>query len=238
MKGYIHSIETFGAVDGPGVRFVVFMQGCPLRCLFCHNPDSWKIKDGKLVSLNSLVREIKKYKNYIEGVTLSGGEPLMQPKFTFKLVKKIKKLGLNVAIDTSGSIPLNITKKIIDLADYILLDIKGLDNDLNIKITGMSNENTLKTLNYCEEINKSIWIRQVVVPGLTLSEDYLTNLAKFLTSYKNIKSVDLLPFHKFGEFKWKELGEDYKLYETPEPTREEIIKAREIFAKYNLPIVM
>lgn len=238
MKGYIHSIETFGAVDGPGVRFVVFMQGCPLRCLFCHNPDSWKIKDGKLVSVNSLVREIKKYKNYIEGVTLSGGEPLMQPKFAFKLVKKIKKLGLNVAIDTSGSIPLNITKKIIDLADYILLDIKGLDNDLNIKITGMSNENTLKTLNYCEEINKSIWIRQVVVPWLTLSEDYLTNLAKFLTSYKNIKSVDLLPFHKFGEFKWKELGEDYKLYETPEPTREEIIKAREIFAKYNLPIVM
>ena len=239
MKGYIHSIETFGAVDGPGIRYVVFMQGCPLRCLFCHNPDSWKLKDGKKMSVKELITDIKKYTNYIKsgGVTISGGEPLMQPKFTLKLIKAIKKLGINVAIDTAGSLPLKVSKKILQEVDLVLLDIKGLDDELNLKLTGAHNYNTLQTLEYCQQINKDVWIRQVVVPGYTLSDEYLTKLAEFLSKYKCVKNVDLLPFHKFGEFKWKTLNLDYKLYNTKEPTKDEIKRAKEIFKKFNLPIL-
>jgi len=237
LKGYIHSIETFGAVDGPGIRYIIFLQGCPLRCIFCHNPDSWKLKDGKKVSVNKLVKDIKKYKNYICGVTLSGGEPLMQPKFTLKLIKAIKKLGLTVALDTAGSLPIKTSQKIIDASDLVILDIKGLTEELNKKITGATNKNTLATLDYCEQINKDVWIRQVIVPNYTLDEKYLNELAQFLTKFKCVKSVDLLPFHKLGEHKWKTLNLDYKLYGTPSPTQEQMQLARQVFKKHNLPMV-
>ncbi len=235
MKGYIHSVETFGAVDGPGIRYVVFMQGCPLRCIYCHNPDSWKTKTGSLQSVTQVVNGIKPYLNYIKngGVTISGGEPLLQHKFVFKLIKRLHKLNLNVAIDTAGSLPLKKVKKVVDVADMLLLDIKSLNNELNKTITGAQNLNTLQTLNYCEKINKPVWIRHVIVSGYTLNYDELENLAKFLVNYKCVKRVDLLPFHKMGEYKWKELGIEYKLYDVPTPTIAEIEKANKIFKKYN-----
>lgn len=237
MKGYIHSVETFGAVDGPGLRYVVFMQGCPLRCLYCHNPDSWKLKEGKKTSVKELVADIKKYKNYINGVTLSGGEPLMQPKFALSLIKAIKKLGLNVAIDTAGSFPLSFSKCVIDACDLVILDIKSIDNALCKELTGMENKNNISTLEYCESINKDVWIRQVVVPGYTLDENYLTKLAKFLSKFSCVKTVDLLPFHKFGEFKWQTLEYEYKLKSTKEPTKEEMEKAKQIFKEFGIELL-
>lgn len=239
MKGYIHSFESFGAVDGPGVRYVVFMQGCPLRCLYCHNPDSWKAKTGERWSVDKVVKRIKPYLNYIKtgGVTISGGEPLMQSHFVLKLIKKLHKLKLHVAIDTAGSLPLEISKKVLDEADLILLDIKALDDQLCKTITGASNKNNLETLNYLESINKPVWIRHVVVPGYTLNLANLMNLANTLKNYKCVKQIDLLPFHKMGEFKWEELGIEYKLAETPATSEEEIVKARKIFKKAGLPIV-
>jgi len=238
MKGYIHSVETFGAVDGPGIRYVVFLQGCPLRCQYCHNPDTWKLKDGKVTSVRKIVKKIKPYLNYIKdgGVTISGGEPLLQAKFVYRLIKKLHKLNINVAIDTAGSLPLSVSKKVIDICDLVLLDIKALENELHKEVSGNSNINMLETLNYCEKIHKDVWIRHVVVPGLTFNENKLEELAKFLTNYKCVKNVELIGFHKMGEYKWKELKLDYKLYKTPEASNEQMQTAKKIFEKYELPI--
>ena len=236
MKGYIHSVETFGAVDGPGIRYVIFLQGCPYRCIFCHNPDSWKMKEGKRTSVKQVVKGILPYVNYIEGVTISGGEPLLQSKFVLKLIKRIHKLGLTVAIDTAGSVPLRVSQKVLEKCDLVLMDIKGLSDNLNKTITGFSNKYPQQTLKYLEQISKPVWIRQVVVPGYTLSTKYLTELAKFLRTLKCVENIDLLPFHKMGEYKWKDMGLDYKLYNTPAPTKEQMEKARGIFEKYKLPI--
>ena len=239
MKGYIHSVETFGSVDGPGIRYIVFMQGCPLRCLYCHNPDSWKLKDGEQVTVKKLVSDILEYKRFVlsGGVTLSGGEPLVQKRFVLKLIKELKKHKIHVAIDTAGSLPIRESKEIIDHADLIILDIKSLDKEQCKELTGMSNKNTLATLDYCEKTNKPVWIRHVVVPGYTLKINKLKELAKFLKQYKTIKTVDLLPFHKFGEYKWDNLGYDYKLKKTAAPSSESMTKVRNIFKKEGLPVI-
>lgn len=238
MKGFIHSIETFGAVDGPGIRYVVFMQGCPLRCLFCHNPDSWKINSGKKMSVGELIKDIKSYENYIKdgGVTFSGGEPLLQAEFVEKTTKKLKKMGFHVAIDTAGTIPLEKSQKAIELCDLVLLDVKAFDSALYQTITGGSDLNNKATLEFCEKIKKPVWVRHVVVPSYTLDEKHLESLAIYLSKFSCIENVELLPFHKMGEFKWKELGFDYKLYETQPPTQEEMEKVKAIFRKYNLPV--
>ena len=238
MQGFVHSVETFGAVDGPGIRYVVFMQGCPIRCIFCHNPDSWKIGAGKKMSVGQLVQDIKPYINYIKdgGVTFSGGEPLLQYKFIEKAIKKLHRLGLHVAIDTAGSLPLEKTKKAIEKCDMILLDVKAFDAGIYREVTGGSNQNNKKILAYCESIKKPVWIRHVVVPGVTMQENHLEALAKYLTQFTCIQNVELLPFHKMGEYKWQELGYEYKLYNTPAPTAEEMQKVKAIFKKHNLPV--
>ena len=238
MKGFIHSVETFGAVDGPGIRYVIFMQGCPIRCQYCHNPDTWKVCGGTKISISKIVKDIKPYLNYIKngGVTISGGEPLLQADFVYKLIKKLHKIGVSVAIDTAGSLPLDKTKKAIDESDMLLLDIKALDDDVHKKVTGTSNKNMFETLNYCEKSNKPVWVRHVVVPGLTYDEEKLEELAKFLVNYKCVKNIELIGFHKMGEFKWKELCLDYKLYNTPEASKEQMKTAKQIFKKYKLPI--
>lgn len=239
MKGYIHSFESFGAVDGPGVRYVVFMQGCPLRCQYCHNPDTWKLKYGKQYTVKQVVEKIKPYLNYVKegGVTISGGEPLVQKEFVLKLIKALHKLNIHVAIDTAASLPLSSTKKVLKAADLILLDIKAADDNLHKEITGLTNKNTFESLDYLESIQKPVWVRHVIVPNLTLIEERLTLLAEKLKAYTCIKQIDLLPFHKLGEYKWKELGLDYKLTNTLAPNREEIEKAKSIFEAFNLPIV-
>ena len=237
MKGYIHSVETFGSVDGPGIRYVIFMQGCPLKCLYCHNPDSWKLKDGKVKSVKEIVKDVLDYSSFISsgGVTISGGEPLLQAKFVLNLIKGLKKHNLHIAIDTAGSIPLKQSKPVLDACDLVMLDIKELDDSDHKTLTGLSNANTLETLSYLESIKKPVWIRHVVLPSYTLNEEKLTKLANYLKEFKNIEKVDLLPFHKYGEFKWENLGYEYKLGKIQPPTEKEMKKVKQIFIDAGLP---
>lgn len=235
--GRIHSIETFGALDGPGIRYVVFLQGCPLRCAYCHNPDTWDAKGGREISAAALVKDILRYKNFIAsgGVTLSGGEPLMQADFCREVLRLCRQEHLHTAIDTSGAIPLSVSKPAIDMADLLLLDIKALDAALSAELTGRDNRNTIETLHYCELVGKRVWLRHVIVPGITLERARLERLADFLVPYSCIDRVELLPFHKMGAYKWETLGIDFTLKDTPEPTEEEVEAAKKIFLARGLP---
>lgn len=240
VKGRIHSVETFGAVDGPGIRYVVFFQGCRLRCLYCHNPDSWALGGGKEVTVGELLADIEHYRNFIKGggVTLSGGEPLLQPDFAAALLRGCKRLGFHTALDTAGSVLLNVSQNVIDEADMLLLDMKSNDPALCETLTKSENALSLsmKTLEYCEQTNKPVWIRHVLVPGYTLSAPLLKKLANYLSGFSCIQRVDLLPFHKMGEFKWAELHEPYELTDTPAPSSEELKLANDIFKAYHLMV--
>ncbi|GMQ60813.1 pyruvate formate-lyase-activating protein [Vallitalea maricola] len=239
--GKIHSIETCGTVDGPGIRFVIFMQGCPLRCKYCHNPDTWKLGDGEEKTVEELILEIKKYKSYMKfsggGVTVTGGEPLLQGKFVTELFKRCKEEGIHTAVDTSGYIFNDTTKEVLDYTDLVLLDIKCYDSDRYKYITGVSLDPTISFMNYLGELNKPVWIRYVLVPGLSDNEEHIKNLSIFLSNFNNIERIELLPFHKMGEFKWEELGYTYELGDTKEPTKEEVIKAMSIIKEHNLGVV-
>jgi len=238
ITGKIHSIETCGTVDGPGIRFVIFTQGCPLRCQYCHNPDTWKFDDGKDITVDELMEEIKKYKSYMNysggGVTASGGEPLLQPKFIKELFKRCKEEGIPTALDTSGYIDLDIAKDVLEYTDLVLLDIKSVEKELFKEITGVSVNRTLKLARYLSDIGKPMWIRYVLVPGLTDNVELIDDLGEFLSSLKSIEKVEVLSFHKMGEYKWEELGYNYKLKDTPGATEEDAKKAVEILKKYNL----
>lgn len=240
VTGRIHSIETCGTVDGPGIRFVIFTQGCPLRCQYCHNPDTWKITDGKTITVEELIKEIEKYKSYIKfsggGVTVTGGEPLMQPQFVKELFYQCKQKGIHTALDTSGYIPLEHAKEVLEYTDLVLLDIKSFDPQVYKDLTGVSNEPTLKLAQYLSDNNKPMWIRFVLVPNLTNNPVHIDALAAFLSNLKNIEKIEILPFHKMGEYKWEELGYPYQLKDTPTPSKEMINNAKEIFKKYNLKI--
>lgn len=238
VKGRIHSIESFGAVDGPGVRFVVFFQGCPLRCLFCHNPDSWNFAEGEEKTAGQMVDQIMDYRSFIAkgGVTLSGGEPTAQPEFCHAILTLCKQQGLHTAIDTSGGVPLSVSKPCIDAADMLLLDIKDLAPEGCLELTGRSNENALEILNYCESVNKPIWVRHVCVPGYTLKTEKLEKLADFLKGYSCVEKVELIPFHQMGSYKWDYVDTPYRLNDTPVPTQEEMKAAKEIFVSRGLQV--
>jgi len=212
MVGHIDSIETLGLVDGPGIRVVVFLQGCPLRCLFCHNPETWCIDDKFLITPDDLVRHIYKYRNYFGtdgGVTFSGGEPLFQHDFLLECLKLCKKMGINTCLDTAGSCL--YYEDILKYVDLVLFDVKGLDNDGYKKMTGQDISNSLKFLDYCQSINKKMWIRQVIVPGINDNIEYIKKLKKFIEPLKNIEKVELLPYHLLGVSKYKQLGIPYRL---------------------------
>lgn len=234
--GYIHSVESFGALDGPGVRYVLFLQGCPLRCLFCHNPDSWAVGRGQPIGSADVVRDILRYRHFIEkgGVTLSGGEPLMQPEFVAAILEGCRENGLHTALDTSGGVPLLACRQAVDAADMLLLDMKAADEALFRRITGRSMDNTLEILEHCEDTGKRVWIRHVLVPGLTLEETQLHALGRLLRRYGCIERVELLPFHKMGEYKWEPLGAPYTLSETQPPPAEAVDRARELLRGYGL----
>ena len=236
VTGRIHSIESFGTLDGPGIRYVLFLQGCPLRCLYCHNVDSRSPEAGRTMTAGEALADILTYRPYIRrgGVTLSGGEPLLQPEFACEVLDGCRAHQLHTAIDTSGAIPLDQSRPAIDRADLILLDIKAIDDDLCVALTGASNRNTLATLEYCEATRKAVWIRHVLVPGYTLDEARLTRLADHLWRYSCIRKIDLLPFHKMGEYKWEALQCPYELLDTQPPTEEEMRQARAIFQSRGL----
>lgn len=234
LKGKIHSFESFGTVDGPGIRFVVFMQGCSLQCKYCHNRDTWSMMSGKEYTVQELVDRILKYHNYFSqsggGVTISGGEPLLQLDFLTALFKELKKYHIHTTIDTSGNILLSDrVKKLIDLTDLFLLDIKCINDEKAIWLTGVSNEKELEFARYLSSIQKPMWIRQVLVPGITDDEKDLMTLKKFIDSLgSSVKKIEILPYHDVGKFKWKELGYKYELENIPLPTAEDIRKAKRI----------
>lgn len=234
IKARVHSIESFGAVDGPGVRFVLFLQGCHLRCLYCHNPDSWDLLGGVEISLKNILKNILAFKKFYKkgGVTISGGEPMLQHEFLYELLTALNVLGLHSAIDTNGFIDLKFSQKCIDKADMLLLDIKELSSDDCIKLTEYSNQNALKTLDYCESVKKCVWIRFVCVPNYTLKDEKLHKLGQLLQKYSCVERVDLIPFHQLGSYKYKALNISYKLESTPTPSESEMKNARAILNGY------
>ena len=232
MEGRIHSFESLGAVDGPGVRFVVFMQGCSLKCKYCQNRDTWNLKGGTTYSSDEIVEKILRYKNYIMpngGVTISGGEPLLQTKFLIELFTKLKKYNLHTCIDTSGSVVLtDEIKELIDLTDLFLLDIKCINDEKAINLTGVSNKKELEFARYLSNINKTMWIRQVLVPGYTDDEQDLIKLKEFISTLKSVEKVEVLPYHDLGKFKWEQLGEVYPLEKVRTANNDDVKSAKEI----------
>ena len=229
--GRIHSIETFGTVDGPGIRFIVFTQGCPLRCLYCHNPDCRSAHDGKEVTVDYLISEIKKCKSFIRkgGVTVSGGEPLIQPEFTKEIFRRCHELGLHTALDTSGYCAIDIAKSVLEEADLVLLDIKSYKPELFYQVTHVSIEPTLAMARYLSDINKPAWIRFVLVPHLTDDLENIHQLADFVATLTNVERLEVLPFHKMGEYTWEQLGLPYSLRDTPPASPELVDQAIVIF---------
>lgn len=232
MEGRIHSFESLGAVDGPGVRFVVFMQGCNLKCKYCQNRDTWNLKGGTTYSSDEIVEKILRYKNYIipnGGVTISGGEPLLQAKFLIELFTKLKKYNIHTCIDTSGSVVLtDEIKELINLTDLFLLDIKCINDEKAINLTGVSNKKELEFARYLSNINKTMWIRQVLVPGYTDNEQDLIKLREFISTLKSVEKVEVLPYHDLGKFKWEQLGEVYPLEKVRTANNDDVKRAKEI----------
>lgn len=215
MLGKIHSFETLGAVDGPGIRYVVFMQGCSLRCKYCQNRDTWDISGGTEYTVDEVYNKIVRYKNYIMkngGVTISGGEPLLQTEFLIELFKKLKKDGIHTCIDTSGCVTIDDKmKELISLTDLFLLDIKCINNAVCKELTGVSNEKELKFAKYLSDNGKKMWIRQVLVPAITDNENDLKELSKFIKSLNGVEKVEVLKYHDLGRFKWEKLNLKYPL---------------------------
>jgi len=231
ILGKIHSIETCGTVDGPGIRFVLFTQGCPLRCQYCHNPDSWSYETDNLMSVKDVLEKYDGVKEFCKGgITVTGGEPLLQIDFITELFKESKKRDIHTALDTSGLLfNRNNTNKIDELLKYtslVLLDIKHIDEDEHIKLTQHSNKNILDFAKYLSEKNIPAWIRHVVVPSITDNEIYLSKLGEFLADLKNIKALDVLPYHDMAISKYESLNIDYPLKGVPALEKEEAIKAR------------
>jgi pyruvate formate lyase activating enzyme len=234
VKGYVHSYESGAMVDGPGIRFVIFFSGCPLRCQYCHNPDTWDMKKGGTQTDSSdILAKIKSTSGFIKssggGVTISGGEPLMQPEFLAEILKGCKEIGLNTAVDTSGYLVKNLNDEILKNTDLFLVDIKSYNAKTYKEVTGAELAPTLEFIGKLQQYNKHMWIRFVLVPGLTDNLDDIQNMAVYVSKIKNVDRLEVLPFHKLGEFKWKELGYDYKLSNTKIPTIELVEKVKKIF---------
>lgn len=235
IKGRIHSFESFGTVDGPGIRFVVFMQGCPLRCLYCHNRDTWDAKGGKEYSPEGVIEELKKYMNYIKfsggGITVSGGEPTLQAEFVAEVFKRAKDLNVHTALDTSGFADIDKVRDLLDYTDLVLLDIKHALDEKHIRITGVGNEKIKRFAMYLSEKGIPIWIRYVMVPGLTDDIEDLTAASDFIRQLKTVEKVEVLPYHKMGAFKWEKLGVKYELEGVREPNADEVNKAMDILGR-------
>jgi pyruvate formate lyase activating enzyme len=238
MKGHIHSFETFGTKDGPGIRFVFFMQGCPLRCLYCHNPDTWRPNEAKYeLTPQQALDEVIKVKAFVKGgVTVSGGEPMMQPEFVLELFKLCKTAGIHTAIDTSGFLFNDKTKEVLSYTDLVLLDIKHINPNKYKELTARPLEPTLNFIEYLAEVNKPVWLRYVLVPHFTDNEEDLHRWAQYVSQFKNVERVDILPFHQMGIHKWEQIGQEYKLKDINSPSNQELNKAEAIFKSYGLNV--
>lgn len=237
---YIHSYETFGTVDGPGLRYVVFLQGCPLRCQYCHNCDTWHRKDARIIeTAEQTFERIRRYKHYYlfaGGVTVTGGEPLMQPEYVRSLFKLCKRDSLHTAADTSGYCLNDHVKAALEYTDLVLLDIKAIHEDRHKTLTGVPLSPILTFLDYTVSINKPLWIRHVIVPGITDSTGDLEKLADLIKTIPTVEKVDLLAYHTLGAFKWKEMGMVYPLEGVPPLSAEQFAAAKAIFKERGLPL--
>lgn len=216
MIGFIDSIETMGLVDGPGIRFVTFLKGCKLRCAFCHNPEMWINDNSIQMTSEELLTKILKYRHYYTdgGVTFSGGEPLLQKDFLIDILKKCKMVNLHTAIDTAG-VGNGDYEEVLKYTDLVILDIKALDSENYQKITGHDMDEFNKFLNVCLQMNKKLWIRQVIIPGINDNIDYILKLKEFLKDLSNVEKIELLPYHLYGVDKYNKLNLDYKLKDVP-----------------------
>ncbi|WP_455249179.1 pyruvate formate-lyase-activating protein [Ruminococcus sp.] len=236
MEGHIHSTESFGTVDGPGIRFVVFFQGCPMRCLYCHNPDTWTVGGGdqNLRSVESLLKEYDGIKEFLHdgGITATGGEPLLQMPFLTELFEAAKKKGIHTCLDSCGITFRQERRaefdRLMAATDLVMLDIKHIDDAEHQKLTGQSNKHILEFAEYLKEKNVPVWIRHVVVPTITLNDEYLYRLGYFIGGLDNLKALDVLPYHTMGEVKYQNLGIDYPLKGIPAATKEEAEHAKEV----------
>lgn len=228
----VHSLETFGAVDGPGIRFILFLQGCHLQCKYCHNRDTWDMNGGSYKSLDDIFDMIMKYKNYITpngGVTVSGGEPLLQVKFLIELFTKLKKKKIHTCIDTSGMVAItDDIKHLLSLTDLVLLDIKHIDSKKCKDLVGFDNKLELEFAKYLSDNNIPIWIRQVLVPGYTDDQNDLLKLKEFISSLNTVQKVEILPYHSIGKYKWTNLGFEYALDGVRDANNEDVQRAKKV----------
>ena len=236
-KGFVHSVESFGSVDGPGIRFLIFLQGCPMRCQFCHNHDSWKTGIGEERTADELLDQAERFRAYWGdngGITVSGGEALLQIDFLLELFEKAKQRGIGTCLDTSAQL---FTRKspffekferLMELTDTVLLDIKHIDDEEHRKLTRHSNANILDCARYLSEIDKPVWIRHVLIPGITDKDEYLVRLRDFLSTLHNIERIEVLPYHTLGVYKYEKLGIDYPLKDVQPPAAERVANANDI----------
>ncbi|MDB8805537.1 pyruvate formate-lyase-activating protein [Romboutsia sp. 1001216sp1] len=240
IKGRVHSIETFGTVDGPGIRFIVFMQGCPLRCKYCHNRDTWDAKGGKKYTTDELITEVLKYSSYMKfsggGLTVSGGEATLQPEFVAELFAKAKKNGIHTCLDTSGFVDIDKIDPILDNTDLVLLDLKHMIDDKAKDLTGVTIQKTLKLAKHLDERNIPVWIRHVLVPGITDDRENLEALGKFVSTLNNVDRLELLPYHTIGVHKWESMGIEYELKGVPDATPEDIKKASQVLKEFGVEV--
>ncbi len=238
MNGLIHSFESFGTVDGPGIRFVIFFKGCPLRCKYCHNPDTWNREGATEYSVDDIYKQAIRYKNYWSnegGITITGGEPLAQMDFAIELLKKFHENGVNTAVDTSGFIfnpdseeSIKKHEELIKYADLFLLDIKQIYPLKHKELTGVSNDHTLAFAKWLSDHDKHMWIRHVLVPGITTDEQELRDLKAFIDTLKTVDKVEVLPYHTLGKVKYEKLGIPYPLEGVEPPTKEQVTLAKNI----------
>ncbi|WP_242839525.1 pyruvate formate-lyase-activating protein [Butyrivibrio sp. NC2002] len=236
-EGRIHSIETFGSVDGPGVRFIIFLKGCNLRCKYCHNADTWNPESKDIRTPSALLDQAERYRSYWGeegGITVSGGEPLLQLPFLIELFKEAKERGIDTCIDTAAE-PFTFEEPffsqfetLMKYTDRLLVDIKHIDENEHIKLTGKTNKNILECFRYLSDIGKPIWIRHVLVPGITDNDEYLKKTREFIDTLSNVERVDVLPYHSLGQFKWEELGIEYGLKDVEAPSPDRIENAKKI----------
>lgn len=236
VQGYVHSLESFGSVDGPGVRYVIFLAGCAMRCQFCHNPDTWNMQTGTPYTTDALLEKAMRYRSYWGengGITVSGGEPLLQIDFLIELFRKAKEQGIHTTLDTSGN-PFTREEpffgkfqELMKYTDLFLLDIKQIDDEQHKILTGCTNQNILDLARYLSDEKKPVWIRHVLVPQRSDNDEYLDRLRAFLDTLQNVERVEVLPYHTLGVYKWKELGLSYPLEGIDPPTKERIENAKE-----------
>lgn len=242
VRGYIHSVETVGSVNGPGVRYTVYMSGCPLRCLYCHNPDTWEMRLGEHVDVETVLADLAKYAEFIEvaggGLTVSGGEPLLQPRFVGALFGAVKdRWGMSTVLDTSGYLGARATDDLLDRTDLVLLDIKSGDPQAYRRVTSGELAPTLEFARRLSDRGNHMWVRYVLVPGLTDAPDNIAAVADFVATLDGVDRVEIMPYHDFGRQKYEALGWPYRLADVAPPTRQQVLDAQEILRGRGLTVI-